>query len=368
MNPIYYEPNTLSHRIENFIYWKLRTIIRKLPSNFFGPMLIRLYPVGYICNHQCPMCWRYTISQKERTNFIQERERALTLKEYELIIKSKPLRVETIEIVGGGEPLLYKEILALCTIIKRNHLNGLLITNGGCLNKKIADHLLKIEWNTIRISFHAGTKSTYKTINGVNDFENVCENIKYLVNEKNKNSRWKKIISIGMMFVIQKSNLNDIRSFAHLAEKLKCNYIEYVQFCPTKKELQLDRHDYEKVIIDLATVHSTSTIKNNALDMIQHFRKNENYSADKPSIPNNLISMKSKSKQCVVLNESLLITETGNIVPCCYFFYKPQGNFRQDKSIWKIWRKSSYQQLRRQLNMGIYPGECYRYCHFANYL
>jgi MoaA/NifB/PqqE/SkfB family radical SAM enzyme len=311
------------------------------------------------------MCWRYTLNKEEQSKFIYESKHSLAINEYEYIFKTRPIRTNTIEIVGGGEPLLYKNFSSLATKVKKNHLFGLLVTNGVYLTRNMADHLLKIEWDTIRISFHAGNEDTYEAVNGKNDFNLVCKNINYLIRKKNNNKRWEKKTFVGLMFVIQKLNINDILTFSHLAERLQCNYIEFTRYSPTNKNLQLNKNEYNEVLKKLAIVESTCSIQNNATDIIRQYKNNEISFKKMKTVQSNTIS--NKIFQCDVLNDSLVITETGSIIPCCYFYYKPQANIRKDRNVWKIWRQSKYKKLRSKINLGNYPDECLKYCSFPNH-
>lgn len=93
-------------KIQERLITNKRDLLRGISMDFFGPEMVRVYPVGYMCNHSCP---------------------SLTLFEYKKIIATLPPGVSTVEIVGGGEPLLYKDIALLTQIIKRKIITVLLL-------------------------------------------------------------------------------------------------------------------------------------------------------------------------------------------------------------------------------------------------
>lgn len=104
------------------------------------------------------MCWRTSqqITQKTGLN-----KNELRWPEYKQLIKSFPFTVKNIEIVGGGEPLLFPQIILMIRELKKRHLIGSLITNAVVLNKKISRELVDSRWDSIRVSLNAGSAPVY---------------------------------------------------------------------------------------------------------------------------------------------------------------------------------------------------------------
>ena len=100
--------------ITNSFVHALRQIAARKEKLLFGPDLIRLNPVGYLCNHDCPMCWRDQLTQVEKKELVRlDREERLSISDYLKLFRDMPAGLREVNVVGGGEPLLYPDIAAL---------------------------------------------------------------------------------------------------------------------------------------------------------------------------------------------------------------------------------------------------------------
>lgn len=69
------------------------------------------------------MCWRQQLSKKERQTIADlNRKKQLLINDYRELIQSLPRSVKTIELAGGGEPLMFKHIKELIHIIKEKNI------------------------------------------------------------------------------------------------------------------------------------------------------------------------------------------------------------------------------------------------------
>lgn len=326
--------------------WGIKSFFNNI-LNREGPYSIRLYPVGYMCNHDCVMCWR-TKEQKSRKDYAKAERNSLKIGEYIRLIRSFPSSVKFVDIVGGGEPLLFKELGKLCKEIKKRNIYGRLITNGALFNKFIINGLKNCTWNEVRISFHAGTKEVYKKINGVDDFEKVKANIKLLVAA----AKEKKILKVSMLYVIQRDNIDDMVTFVNLAESLGVDEVEFDYLLPMNTRV-LIRKDQQKNILDnLKMVEKKALLKNNAswaikmLSIHPRCGKSDKYFED---------------KYCINVQSNLDIQSDGLTMPCCLMPLDiPFTNVRK-QSIQEIW--NSYRVFRDTLKKGDFCSFCYEMCN-----
>ena len=110
-----------------------------------GPDLLRINPLGYICNHKCPMCFLQEMppeTLKEKTAL--DRKESLRLAEYEALFESVPPGLEEINVTGGGEPLAHPDVIEIMQAIKRRGVKGSLISNGPLLSEKIARAMIEM--------------------------------------------------------------------------------------------------------------------------------------------------------------------------------------------------------------------------------
>lgn len=316
----------------------------------YGPKLIRINPIGFTCNHNCPMCWRQLVSDKEK---IRISKSDLSFKDYSLFIKKLPLSVERIEIVGGGEPLLFPNIKELMKLIKNKKYFSSLITNGSLLNKELSKVLVKIKWDSIRVSFHSASRESYKKVNGVDNFNKVLINIKNFIKIKGNKDRSK----IGLLFVIQKDNFFEIKKFVKLAEKLKVDFIEFDYVLGfTSKRLLLTEKEIKQVTKDLKSVKTS--IKNNIAEVLYLFLKHPLW--------NSKIKYKDyfSNRYCHIIQENLEIGSDGNAVLCClsYDFFQPMKLNINKYSVKTIWEK--LEKWRNRIGNGKFENFCYENCNY----
>ncbi|OGH11902.1 MAG: hypothetical protein A2857_02255 [Candidatus Levybacteria bacterium RIFCSPHIGHO2_01_FULL_36_15] len=297
------------------------------------------------------MCWRNQLPPEERMNCIKDEKNRLTISEYLHLLQSLPRTVKNVDIVGGGEPLLFPEISELFKAIKKRGLCGRLITNGTFLNNKIATDLINFSWDMVRISFHAGSAETYKKVNGVDDYKRVVNNIRSLLLAR----KTKQVSKVSMLFVIQRQNAKEVRDFALLAERLGVDEIEYDTLIPfTPKNILLTAVQRTKLIQDLTELEKQLSVKNNIPHMLYMFSVH-------PVWNNEIKRNYFKDKYCQIAQSELFINSNGNIIPCCLAWEIKSKNIRS-YSISKIWRY--YRPFRRNLADGKFSPFCLKYCNY----
>src|SRR5437870_2517069 len=71
-----------------------------------GPDFIRITPMGWVCNHACPMCHlQHTAPDRLKALKKQDVQDGMRLEEYRRLFNGMPPGLEEVNIVGGGEPL-----------------------------------------------------------------------------------------------------------------------------------------------------------------------------------------------------------------------------------------------------------------------
>ena len=312
----------------------------------FGPQMIRISPVGYACTNACPMCWRI---MKKITDKSKLRSSELKYQKYKEILTTLPFTVSKVEMVGGGEPLLFPKVSNLFYEIKRKNLFGLLITNGVLLNKKISNLLVEVGWNTVRVSINAGSKRVYAIVNGANYFDQVVANVRYLA--QNRNNKKPKI---GLHFVLQKTNYLDINNFLKLAQDLEVDFVSFDTLIHnSKKSLLLSDKETAEVIHNLKIRQHDFLLSNNIKELLFKLKINS--------------SKKSKAyfanRYCQVVQDSIDIDSEGNVVPCCMAYGESISKNLSGSSLSKIWKKNY--SFRRQLKKGQFADFCYEKCNYS---
>jgi MoaA/NifB/PqqE/SkfB family radical SAM enzyme len=274
------------------------------------------------------------------------------VQEYVDFLSSLPNSIHHVDVLGGGEPLLYPQIVKIFQKIKDRKFTGRLVTNGSFLNDHISDELIQCQWDDIRISFHAGSPNVYKKINGVEDYDRVVKNIKSFISKRG-NGVYPKI---SLLFVMQKGNMNDVIPFAKLAQSLKVDGIEFDQVLVNKKSLHLlaTYAQRKQLVSDLHLLEKTIYIPHNipyVLSMLESHPawgnelRTKNYFHD---------------KYCQYVQSNIEIGSDGSVFPCCFSFGEIKApNIRSTpfKQIWKQMRP-----FRLSLFKGNFLPFCYKYC------
>jgi len=359
-------PNKITNALKQKTLYHKRILLRKISPDFFGPDILRIYPVGYLCNHSCPMCWRSNnVSSQEKRKLIRLEKKSLTIDEYQKVFATLPPATNTVDIVGGGEPLIYPQIKELTNLIKKRNLYGTLITNGVLLKSDLINHLLSINWDHIRISIHASNPDIYKLINGVNHFQTVLSNIRSFMNLRQKRqNQSKNKTRIGVLSVIQKQNYQDVYDFALLAQKLRCDYVEFDPLCPYGDSMKLDSRELEQTLIQLKSIRKNIHIPNNVTEVIHLY-----HSQPHISLENIDASIYYRLRKCVIPTDSMTLDSLGETHPCCHLDNsEPEniacGDFRKVGSLWNIWREKKYIHIRKNLRKGIFYRTCLSRCTY----
>lgn len=171
-----------------------------------------------ICNHRCSFCnsWGYRESNEVT---LEEKVIKPILKE------AKEMGTKSISFTGGGEPMVHKDFLEILKYSKKVGLENGLLTNGSRINEKNVEDLRKnLEW--ARISIGGGNKETYKSIQGIDHFDRVIDNIKSLSSKKSEYN-----LKVGVRMLVLENNISSIED---LANTLKETNIDYLQLAPNE--------------------------------------------------------------------------------------------------------------------------------------
>lgn len=312
----------------------------------FGPEIIRVNPIGYACTNACPMCWRI-MNKITKKGGLEKSE--LRWKHYKKLLSNLPFTVSSIEVVGGGEPLLFPQINSLFKKVKEKNVHASLITNGVLLTPKVSKLLIKLGWNEIRISINAGSKNVYPLVNGAYYFDKVVDNTKKLIDlRKGKNSP-----RVGLHFVIQKSNFKDIENFVELSEKLKIDFISLDNLIyDSPKHLKLDKKETKQLEKILNKVKKQTKIENN-IDQIIKKIKQGNVKRKKSYF---------KDRYCQIVQSNLDISSEGVSVPCCMAYGEGISKNLKEKDLKTIWKE--FAPFRKDLKQGKFKKFCYEKCNY----
>lgn len=186
-----------------------------------------------VCNHACAGCHsRYM--HKNEDQFLDFD----TMKE--VVNDFAELGVEGVEISGGGEPLMYPQIIQAIAYMRGKGLKIGIFSNGTLLTEELAEFLVQ-NLLFLRIAFDAGTAETYKKIHGRDDFDKLIKNLKAVVRFKTKSSFREEgsgkprrltdskfgTATIGAKYLVSTKNWHELAQAAELARDIGLDYLQY---------------------------------------------------------------------------------------------------------------------------------------------
>lgn len=321
-------------------------LLQNTIPNFGGPSTIRINPTMFRCSHVCPMCWRQQLTVKQRASLLDKQKNELTETFYDRLLNDLPKSTRTVEIVGGGEPLLYKGIERIMKSIKSHNYYGNLITNGTDLTISMMHTLVNIHWDEIRISLHAASRATYRKIHGVDDFNVIKNNIQNLISYRKYGYP-----NVVLHYVLQHNNIKDVESFARLAESLSVDAIHFEPVIPYPKttNVKLTNKDVQEIIQSLSRVQRTTRIQNNCAVLIQQLKQRQRKSS--------VLRPQIHHTYCSVVQRELHVNALGVVRPCCFSNDKSYGKYSvKTDSVLNIWWQM--RQFRESLRKGHYHSFC----------
>jgi radical SAM protein with 4Fe4S-binding SPASM domain len=277
------------------------------------------------CNIKCSLCLR-TIDPAR----IVDSDMSLDL--FKSIITQLKGRVQSVSLVGLGEPLLHPEVFSMIKFVKENGLEVSLIDNFTLIDKEKTLALIESGLDFIYVSFDNPSKEAFEERRTGACFETVVDNIKLFV--KTKNVVKAKHPVFIFKSTISSSNFGEIPNLIKFAEKLGADGINFGKM--------MDRD--ESRIVNPPNV-------------------------TEDQFPDSKIKIYpcelSPSYECDA-TRGLYVTFDGKVLPCGLMAESvsraryPQlelGDLKSQK-LSDIWRSKGFRKLRKNIELGEYMPEC----------
>jgi MoaA/NifB/PqqE/SkfB family radical SAM enzyme len=328
------------------------------------------------CNLNCIFCPNFIARKKQR--FKAENE--LSDEEwFDIIDQGVKLGVRQWCILGGGEPLLRRElILPALEKIKKGYkvLDLEIITNGTLFTEEIIKGIVKVceekvdmghELAAIQItiSLH-GTENVYKEITGFNFSKNVIENVRRIISLKKRIGLKHPIIQLNI--VINKKNLNQVEDLILLLSKIGVDQIAlhalhtYEEIKDIIREILPTSEEYKSV---LTTVNKlVPKIQNSRIDTISltsYLQQLDRTFKDKmdEEMKNNLKRDGKYEKyeffnyMCYEPWYDMLINPDGVVGRCAAFVTRKEPINVKNESIEEIWFGEFLTNVRENVKRGL---------------
>jgi radical SAM protein with 4Fe4S-binding SPASM domain len=242
------------------------------------------------CQLRCRHC-----SQESRDSLGDE----LTLDEIKKLLDDL-VAIGTFEInIGGGEPFLREDLVAVIAHARKLGINVSLSTSGLFVSRVVAKKIAEMGLKKIRISFDGATEKSYDYFRGKGTYRRAIRGIKTL--------RELFDIPITIHTVLMKPNLGEILTIVRAVQKLKCNvwsvdFVKPVGSAKSLKQFLIDSDDAAQAMKTIKRLSETSSIK----IVMPQFP----YKAPKKGIY--------RGFGCVGANLYTFISARGDVKPCTF--------------------------------------------------
>lgn len=176
----------------------------------WGDRLRLTWDITNKCNLRCKHCAAIDLLEDNKSEY----------KNYKKLLDYVSDFVDAVNLIGG-EPLIHEDIVDIISYLNSKDMKVLIITNGQ-VDKSLLDNIMCCDIESLFISIE-GLKDTHDLIRGEGTWERAISSLKYLDN-LNKNRNKKNKVKLGINFVANKLNKNDIYSFIELTKDLDIIY------------------------------------------------------------------------------------------------------------------------------------------------
>lgn len=321
-----------------------------------GPYLLRINPVGALCNHACPMCWRQHATPEElKTRQAQDRDGVLRLADYQRLFDSVPRGLEEVALTGGGEPLLHPDALEIMAEIKRRGWRGYLITNGTLFGEEAARRLAAMRWDAVRVSAHCGERELFARIHGVDRFEQLKTNLETytrLRREAGMAGRCR----LALFNVIQRENIGGIEAMVAFAEAVGADEIIFDKVIAYDPRDALTPDELREAARRIRAASAGARVGGNYGEILGKLEVEEEVA--RAECGSGEASPFRPAARCSVGFDEAHISATGEVSPCCLSSER-MGDLRV-QNFSEIWYGPRYADFRKRLIAGQFADYCIR--------
>ena len=302
------------------------------------------------CDSECQTCIR--------TFRTLEPAADLSLARVEEIVGQFP-GLDRVVLHGIGEPLLNREIFDIVAYLKARVPLVLFNSDAISLTAARAGRLVESGLDEFRVSMDAATRSTYRRIRGVDQFDRVVDNVRRLV--QTVRERGRATPRVSLWFTASRANVDELPEFVRLAAGLGVAevYVQRLVF----NGLGLATEDN--------ALHGQLRAREQArLDEAETLARDSGLTMRASGLTTPLASLSGRGPEtrpwagCQRPWALSYVTANGNVLPCCISPWVARdyeglvlGN-AFTTSFAAIWNGERYQRFRARFESDVPPDPC----------
>ncbi len=266
----------------------------------------------------------------------------------------------------GGEPFLNPDLVKIGRDIKKRNRFLSITTHANLIDKQLADHIVDMGVDELRISVHAGQKRLYEKVMRGASWDRLLSALKALNNAKEKAGA--KLPKIYFIMTGMKLNIHQLPAVVRLAKEYGVSKVIINTFMPNARvtgqslmeDIPLLRRYYDEAreLGDDCGVVVTLDEADNYRQAIFNDRPEERHAARREEAgAGDANRNDSPTKMCLDPWINVHLYETGVVLPCCGGVKTPFGNLDQDELV-TIWNNELFIALRDEILSGRLRDEC----------
>lgn len=295
-----------------------------------GPFSIQLNPT-MACNLNCLFCRR----QDQLPAYYKQHSELSDDKYVEIVRDAVAMGVRSINIKGGGEPLIRRRLFArIVPMIAGAGVSGSLITNGTLLDEALAEIFVAHGWEEISFSLDGPNAEVHDHLRDKRGtFARVVQALERLNRAKGRLKKDKPVLKFHCVLTNRSHLLTD--DMLRLADRHRVTEVEWDSLNPAEpssRDLVLSEKDLAAFQARLpASIALGDQLK--LRHNLRNFQRREYAMRERPatkaapSVPASSPGGVAQSVPCYFPWYHCSITPEGSIVPCCYGEgFKSKGN------------------------------------------
>ncbi|HOC67657.1 MAG TPA: radical SAM protein [Candidatus Hydrogenedentes bacterium] len=286
------------------------------------------------CNLHCRMCG---VCERPTAPSVDDE---LTFHHYKSLIETASARLGTTLVsIGGGEPLLRRDIFDIIRCAADAGMSVHICTNGLLINRERAVNLRDSGIAAVSISLDSPDAASHEYLRGSGTFEATIDAIQLLREVAPE-------IQVGINYLITRLNFHNMETMVGLAEHLG---VQQIKFAPIHMNL-LHRHKAEEEFRELFFSESDlPELREEILRLKKRCRKSF-LSTTSPAFFDGIVpfyQVARRSFRCYAGYAICAVGPTGQVAPCCDM----DSPFSvKDTPIDVLWRDPAFHELRGRVD------------------
>jgi len=296
-------------------------------------MTLEIYPT-LACNLNCSFC---DTTDRHRPPM----DELSAARWMEIIDEAASMGVRRVFILGGGEPLLRKDVTPkIMDKVKQHGMEGILTTNGTLLNRRLANRLIDIGWDEIHFSIDGPSPEVHDALRGQRGaFQRTVKAACRLAVEKRK--RGLSTPRIALHFVLTNTNYQTLTDMVRLGISMDAFRIDFdalIAYTPEQRALSLTPAQSAQMPAlaqaakELADAHGIATT-------LENFMHTERIARGEQAPPAT-DAAGLKGAPCLKAWHYLVVQADGKTSPCCVL--AGEGGSVREVSLQDNWKSDPF--------------------------